>query len=301
MISEITVDGRSLFDLGVVLGKDSFKSLLQWSALKSVAINDWAEYDYIDPDLETPVLDKRNITMNFHAQGIDGYERFLAYLKRHAASVWYFPDLDVRISLRVDANNLQHVSRKWQSFSVTFVDDLPYHPDGEVEDSTHLGGGGFQIDDYHFDRWGVYILDGTLEKLRQVGKNKERLLVSENSRDGAVYDTDGDVKTASTDIGIKCLIRAANMPQCVVNYYNLLNYITRPKTRLIFVQKTMEMVECYYKSSTCENVHLKLASGAAGIAFTITFAVTGKGILRVLGNDGANEYLTDEQGVFLVP
>ena len=48
-------------------------------------------------------------------------------------------------------------------------------------------------------------------------------------------------------------------------------------------------------------VHLKLASGAAGIAFTITFAVTGKGILRVLGNDGANEYLTDEQGVFLVP
>lgn len=301
-ISEfVTVDNISLSDLGVVLGKDSFKSLLQWSALKSVKTNDWAEYDGIEADLSNPTLDKRNVTLNFHAQGIDGYERFLQYLTRHSESYWTFYDLGVALALRVDANSLQHVSKKWQSFSVTFVDDLPYHPVRAVTDSTALGGGGFIIDDYPFDFFGVHILDGTLEKLRQVGKVKERLTVAENSRDGAVYDTGGAVMTASNEISIKCLIRAVNMETCVNNYYALLNYIKRPNLRRIVVKSTLEILDCYYKSATCENVHLKLASGAAGIAFTIVFTVVGKGLLKIIGNDGANEYLTDEQGVFLAP
>ena len=91
------------------------------------------------------------------------------------------------------------------------------------------------------------------------------------------------------------------MPTLINNYYTLLNRLKSPHLRRIFVTSTMEVIECYYKSATCENVHLKLASGAAGIAFTIVFTVVGKGLLKIIGNDGANEYLTDEQGVFLAP
>ena len=302
MISNnITVDNVALSDLGVVLAPDSYKSVLQFPSLKSVKVNDWAEYDYIEPDLDSPTLDKRTVTLNFHANGIDGYERFIAYLERKSLFTWNFAELGVVLPLRIESNGLKHTSRKWQSFSVSFVDDAPYHPDGSVIVSKHYGGGGFVMDGVPLDYYGVFVLDGTLEKIRQIGKVKDRLTVSENSRDGAVYDYGGSLKTASNDIQIKCLIRAANMPTLINNYYALLNRLKSPHLRRIFVTSTMEVIECYYKSATCEDVHLHLASGAAGIAFTLTMTVVNKGVMRVLGDDADDYYLTDGSGKFLAP
>ena len=297
MISNnITVDNVALSDLGVVLAPDSYKSVLQFPSLKSVKVNDWAEYDYIEPDLDSPTLDKRTVTLNFHANGIDGYERFIAYLERKSLFTWNFAELGVVLPLRIESNGLKHTSRKWQSFSVSFVDDAPYHPDGSVIVSKHYGGGGFVMDGVPLDYYGVFVLDGTL-----IGKVKDRLTVSENSRDGAVYDYGGSLKTASNDIQIKCLIRAANMPTLINNYYALLNRLKSPHLRRIFVTSTMEVIECYYKSATCEDVHLHLASGAAGIAFTLTMTVVNKGVMRVLGDDADDYYLTDGSGKFLAP
>ena len=241
------------------------------------------------------------MTLNFHANGIDGYERFIAYLERKSLFTWNFAELGVILPLRIESNGLKHTSRKWQSFSVSFVDDAPYHPDGSVIVSRQFGGGGFLMDGVPLDYYGVFVLDGTLDKIRQIGKVKDRLTVSENSRDGAVYDYGGALKTASNDIQIKCLIRAANMPTLINNYYALLNRLKSPHLRRIFVTSTMEVIECYYKSATCEDVHRQLASGAAGIAFTITMTVVNKGVMRVLGDDAEDYYLTDEQGVFLAP
>lgn len=301
MLPVIYIDGVSLADLGVVLAPDSYRSVLQFPSLKSVKTNDWAEYDYIEPDLDSPTLDKRTVTLNFHANGIDGYERFIAYLESKSLFTWNFAELGVSLPLRIESNGLKHTSHKWQSFSVSFVDDAPYHPDGSVIVSRQFGGGGFLMDGVPLDYYGVCILDGTLEKIRQIGKVKDRLTVSENSRDGAVYDYGGALKTASNDIQIKCLIRAANMPTLINNYYALLKRLKSPHLRRIFVTSTLEVIECYYKSATCEDVHLHLASGAAGIAFTLTMTVVNKGVMRVLGDDAEDYYLTDEQGVFLAP
>lgn len=297
--NNIYIDGIPLADLGVVLAPDSYRSVLQFPSLKSVKTNDWAEYDYIEPDLDSPTLDKRTVTLNFHANGIDGYERFIAYLERKSLFTWNFAELGVILPLRIESNGLKHTSRKWQSFSVSFVDDAPYHPDGSVIVSKHYGGGGFLMDGVPLDYYGVCILDGTLEKIRQIGKVKDRLTVSENSRDGAVYDYGGSLKTASNDIQIKCLIRAANIATLINNYYALLNRLKSPRLRRIFVTATSEVIECYYKSATCENVHRQLSSGAAGIAFTLTMTVVNKGVMRVLGDDAEDYYLTDGSGRFL--
>jgi len=299
--NNIYIDGIPLSDLGVVLAPDSYKSVLQFPSLKSVKTNDWAEDDYIEPDLDSPTLDKRTVTLNFHANGIDGYERFIAHLERKSLFTWNFAELGVSLPLRIESNGLRHTSRKWQSFSVSFVDDAPYHPDGSVIVSRHYGGGGFLMDGVPLDYYGVFVLDGTLDKIRQIGKVKDRLTVSENSRDGAVYDYGGALKTASNDIQIKCLIRAANMPTLINNYYALLNRLKLPHLRRIFVSSTLEVIECYYKSATCEDVPLHLASGAAGIAFTLTMTVVNKGVMRVLGDDSEDYYLTDGSGKFLAP
>ena len=93
--NNIYIDGIPLSDLGVVLAPDSYRSVLQFPSLKSVKTNDWAEYDYIEPDLDSPTLDKRTVTLNFHANGIDGYERFIAYLERKSLFTWNFAELGV--------------------------------------------------------------------------------------------------------------------------------------------------------------------------------------------------------------
>lgn len=299
MNEKVYINNIPLIEKGVILAKDSYKSLLQWSSLKSVKSNSWAEHNYIEPDLLNPTLDKRTVTLNFHAQGLEGYENFMEYLLKTSSHVWTFTELGITINLRVMQNRLSNVNKKWQSFSVDFIDDEPYGQDVASIDNSVFGGGGFTLDDYTFDYFGVWILDGTLTGFRPIPKIKERLNINEPSRDGNVYDIDGDVRIDSGDITIKCLIRGRNLIECVNNYYALLNYIKRPKSRLIFVKSTMEMIECYYKSSVCNEVHKKLASGLAGIAFSITFVIIDKGVIETLSNDGQRFVLTDATGNYL--
>lgn len=297
---EIYVNNILLLDLGVVLAPDSLKSLLQWSPLKSVAYNDWAEEDYIEPDLESPVLDKRTVTLNFHAQGLDGYEQFMEFLTVNSLTTWNFTDLGVTLNLRVENNNVKSVTRKWQSFSVVFVDDAPYAPNFTLHEKTNLGGGGFTIDDYDFADFGVWILAGTLDKIRPIGKVKERLIINEQTQQGAVYDYQAEPTFQNNDITIKCLIRAETAAECINNYFALLKYLIRPNSRYIYVSSTTENITCYYKSSTC-NAVAQFATGLFGIAFDINFVVINREVLFVLSSDREdNVALTDEDGKYIV-
>jgi hypothetical protein len=296
MSAQLYIDGAPLEDLGVILAPDSYKSLLQFPALKSVKTNDWAEHDYIEADLHNPTLSKRTVTLNFHANGLDGYERFMAHLETKANFEWNFADLGVFIVLRVDSNSLKHTSEKWQSFSISFYDDEPYSPNSLLVPQWHLGGGGITLDDEGLDKFGVYVLDGTTDKIRQQGKVKQRLTIDDNSENGAVYDGGGTIQIASNEISVKCLIRAASMPVCVRNYYTLLNRIVAPELRCLFVGSLSEMIDCYYKSATCEDVCLKLNSGNAGIAFTLTFTVVNRYSMAVLSDDEAEFVLTTDGG-----
>lgn len=300
MTPNITIDGTPLQDLGVVLAPDSYKSVLQFPSLKSVQTNDWAEHDYIEPDLHNPTLAKRTVTLNFHANGLDGYERFLAHLETKANFTWNFADLGVLIVLRVESNSLKSTSRKWQSFSLTFYDDEPYAPNSLLVPQWNLGGGGITLDDEALAKFGAYVLDGTIDKIRQQGKVKQRLTIDENSADGAVYDGGGTIQIASNEISVKCLIRAASMPVCVANYFTLLNRLCAPDLRCMFVASLSEMIDCYYKSATCENVHLELNSGNAGIAFTFTMTVVNRQKVTFISDDEAEEVLTTDGGVALV-
>lgn len=297
MTPNIYIDGTPLEDLGVVLAPDSYKSLLQFPALKSVKTNDWAEHDYIEPDLHNPTLSKRAVTLNFHANGLSGYERFISHLETKSNFTWNFADLGVLIVLRVESNNLKSTGAKWQSFSLTFYDDEPYSPNSIVLPQWNLGGGGITLDDEALDKFGVYVLDGTNIKIRQQGKVKQRLTIDENSADGAIYDGSGTVQIASNEIAVKCLIRAFDMTTCIANYYTLLNRIVAPELRTLYVDATHEMIDCYYKSATCEDVCLKLASGNAGIAFTLTFTVVDRRTMTFLSNDAATHTLTTDSGV----
>jgi hypothetical protein len=287
-------------EYGVILGDKSYKSVIQWASLKDVNVNNWAEYDYVEPDLSNPKLEKRSVILNFHATGVEGFESFLDILTENSLNTFYFPELGITLPMRVEKSSLSNVNEKWQSFSVTFSDDTPFVIQNPTIEDIDLTPQGYLLDDVDLSTYGVSILDGTLKGLREIGDIKPRLTISEKSKNGAFYDYESDVNINSNSIKLKCLIRAKTLKNAVLNYYSLLNDLIKPSERKIFIRPTAEVILCYYKSCSVSEVYARLASGLAGIAFEVTLELVEKGTIVTLARDDERYALTDEDGTYLI-
>lgn len=298
----LLINDIPLQELGAVLAPDSYKSVLNWAKFKSFETNDWSEYDFVEPDLTNPKLDKRSVVLNFHAQGLDGYNQFIGYLLQHVYSFYEFTELGVTLRMRVDTNSIKSLGKKWQSFSITFIDDSPY-----LQVSPALSEMSFPDTDYKLDgvdlaRYGVTILQDTLKSVLQVGQVKERLTINESSFDGAIYDADGSIRFKVSNFTLKLLLRAQNIEAAVRNYYYLFNILKQAHTRrlIAILDRGIYSVNCYYSSSTVQGVYSKLSSGLAGIAFDVQFTTTDKDELRFLVDDDIEyKLLTDNNEILI--
>lgn len=303
-MEKLLINDIPLSELGAVLAPDSYKSVLTWAKFKSIQSNDWAEYNFAEYDLSKPTLDRRTVTLNFHANGANGYKRLMGYLLQYVYSFYEFPELGVTLRMRVDTNSLNHLG-KWQSFSVTFYDDAPYFQVSPSLSEMHLANTGYTLDGVDLSRYGIAILKDTIKTLMQKQGVKERLTISENSMDGAIYDgkaypTEADVIFKSGTFTLKCLIRAQNLVSVVRNYYYLYNLLRQSGTRRIYAEKLDETIECFYNQCTVNNVHKELASGFAGIAADISFTIVKRKIVTVLGTDNIDKALITHDNKFLI-
>lgn len=297
---KLIINNIPLRELGCVLAPDSYKSALQWSKIKSIASNDWAEYNYAEYDLSRITLDKRSVTLNFHATGKDGYRQFLNYLMQYVYSYYSFPELGITLRMRVDNNSIKSIGDKWQSFSITFFDDEPYRQQSSVFQMQEFAPTGYTLDGKDLSIYGIQILRGTLQSVTQKAQVKERLTINENSMNGVIYDINGDTKLKQQTFTLKCLLRAQNLTQTVANYYYLYELLRQTGTRRIHIKKLNENIDCFYNSSTVQAVHSQLASGLAGIAFDIVFQVEKRGFFTVLGNDSLTTAITNEDNDYLI-
>lgn len=289
-MEKLRINNIPIADFDVILGENSYKSLLQWPSLKSVQTNNWAEDDGIEVDLSAPRLSSRNFSLYFHGYGEDRYAEFISYLSNSAINDFWFPELGIKLSLRVDSNSLSKMQGNWQSFSINFVDDSPrmvFEPlliDGTPTD--------YQIDGTDFADYGLIVLEGTDKSLKQLPKNKQRLTISLDSQDGAVYDSDGSVNTESTKATLKLLLRAKTIHECIRLYYTFLRDMTTPQSKELFRADKIESYECYYDSNSVSNFCL-LHSGLWGIVFDLTINI----IRYSIGDD---EYIVDDSGLIML-
>lgn len=298
-MEKLLINDIPLSDLGAVLAPDSYKSVLTWSKFKTLQSNDWAEYNFVEYDLSQPTLDKRTVTLNFHANGEEGYLRFFNYLHQYVYSFFEFPELGVTLRLRVDNNNLSHLG-KWQSFSITFADDAPYFQVSPTLSNVHLADTGYKLDGHDLSLYGCAILKDTLKSVMQKQGIKERLLVNENSQNGALYDEGGDKMFKGGTFTLKILLRAQNLTFAVRNYYYLYNLLRQSGTRRIYVETLDETIGCFYDQCSVSAVHNRLSSGMAGIAFDLTFNITKRNMVTVLSNDELTKALTTENDKYLI-
>lgn len=272
-MEKLLINDIPLSELGAVLAPDSYKSVLTCTKFKSLQSNDWAEYNYTEYDLSSPTLDKRTVTLNFHANGADGYSRFMEYLLQYVYSYYEFPELGVTLRMRIDTNSLKNIDGKWQSFSINFFDDEPFTQSNAVVRFQDFADTGYTLDGTDLAVYGISILKGTLQTIVQKPQLKERLTISENSMDGAIYDQGGEIRFKQQTITLKCLLRAETLAIARANYYYLFELLKQSgKRRLVVTEKNLAL-DCFYNSGTCNAVHKKMSSGFAGIAFDLTLNI----------------------------
>lgn len=293
-MEKLTINGIGLTELGAILAPESYKSVLQWAKFKSIASNDWAEHNYAEYDLSKPTLDKRSVTLNFHAKGENGYRQVINYLLEYVYSFYEFPELGITLRMRVDGNSLSSIEGTWQSFSVNFVDDAPYRQQAAVVSLQNFKLTGYTLDGTDLAKYGIAILKGTLQSVIPKSSVKERLTISENSMDGAFYDSRGVIRLKPQSITLKCLLRAQTLPVAVANFFYLLELFKQSGKRRIFVEILQDTIDCFYSSCTVGAVHKQLNSGNAGIAFDITVNVIKRNVTTVLGSDDLTKALVKD-------
>lgn len=270
-MEKLIINDIPLPELGAILAPDSYKSVLMWSKFKSLQSNDWAEYNYTEYDLTSPKLDKRSVTLNFHANGANGYNRFMEYLLQYVYSYYEFPELGVTLRMRIDTNSLKSIDGKWQSFSINFFDDEPYRQQSAVVRFQNFRDTGYELDNVDLAKYGISILKGSYQSFVQIPQLKERLTISENSMDGAIYDHGSDIKFKQRSFTLKCLLRAETLQYAVANYYYIYELLRQSGARKIMYKNLR--CNCFYNSCNVTAVHSKMSSGNAGIAFDVTFNV----------------------------
>lgn len=316
-MEKLYINDIPLSELGCVLAPDSYKSALQWAKFKSIRSNDWAEHNYLEYDLEKPTLDKRTVTLNFHANGSDGYRWFMEYLMQYVYSYYYFPELSLTLRMRIDQNSLKSIDGKWQSFSINFIDDEPHRQQPLTVSFQDFPETGYALDGIDLATYGISILKGTLQTIVKKPNIKERLLINENSADGTIYDGNAEYRYKPNTFTLKCLLRAENLTSAVANYYHIYELLRQSGTRRIqaqspalyllgeedgrevWVRMPAENIDCWYNQCTVNAVHKQLSSGFAGIAFDMSFNIVSRAVVTVLGTDDETTALTSDTSLLV--
>ena len=244
------IDGTDILaEFGVVVKEGGYAELLAYPPLKSVTTNDWQEEDGIEVDLSAPVLNTRELTINFIAlNGIEGIGALAALLSDMSYHDFYHGQMGRRYRLRLVKQPNFQWSAELGFVAFRFADDFPLQgyeyktPVSSVSPYSDYG-----LDDRLMTEYGVRVLQGTLASIDKAPDVKPNLLRNIKTEQGALYDN-ASVTFKSKDVQLNCLMRADNMAEFWRNYDALLFDLTRPGERRLSVAVRGREFPCFYKS-----------------------------------------------------
>lgn len=287
MIGNLYIDGRDVYALyGVFTAQGAYDDLLCYASLKSVAVNDWQEEDGEEPDLSAPVLDSREVAVKFGVHGSNyALGAFVEMFSGGAYHTFDFRDLGRSYKLRLVSQPNLAAAYGLGLVTLRFADDFPL--DGyvyEAPQSEIVATQGYEIDDVDFSRYGVRILQGTLEEVNKSPSVKKNLLRNIASEKGVMYDGES-VVFDTKEVRLNCLMRANTLPEFWRNYDALLFDLTKANERGLYVDSVGESYPCFYKSCSVSEF---CPSDGVWFRFSITLVFTS---FRV----GADEYILSSE------
>lgn len=273
MTDRLFIDGKDAFaEYGVFVSEGGYNDLVAFPSLKSVKSIDWQEEDGIDADLSTPVLDSKEFNMKFTLSG--AYYRlgaFIELLSGKAYHVFNFKEIGRTFRLRLVSHTNLDIALYLGFITLRFADDFPMDGYTYAAPASAIPAyDDYKIDERRFTDYGVRVLEGTLAEIEKSPAVKQNLLRNIRTQSGAIYDGER-VTFKSKEVKVKCLMRAATLPELWRNYDALIFDLVRPDERQLYVDATSEEYPCHYKSCTVTDFY---GSGKIWLAFTITLVFT---------------------------
>lgn len=273
MNGRLYIDGLDAFTTyGIYVMEGGYNELIAWAPLKEVDYNDWQEEDGIEADLSDPMLDTREVSINFAVPSLmAGFINLLEVLSDEAYHEFDCRSIGRTYKLRLTAQpNLDKV-RDFGFVSLKFADDFPLEGYTYLAPQSSIA----ENDDYMLDNkpmsyWGVNVLRGTMAEVMKNPNVKTNLLRNIRTKSGATYDSK-NVTYKSKDVKVKCLMRASSLTQLWRNYDALLFDLTRKDERMFEALEIAEDFPCYYKN--CQ-VSAFYPTGKIWLEFTFTLSFT---------------------------
>ena len=279
MSSRIYIDGIDTYEAySLSLADGSYAELVSFPSLKNVEFNDWHEKNGVDPDLSDPVLDARNITLNFFIVGpISLYKAFIGAISDGSYHNINFAEIGLILRLRlVSCGSVTSVGNL-HSFELSFSDDFPqkgYSYEMPMSELTPLND--FAIDDKDIALYGIRAKQGTLDGILSMPDVKPNLTVDIQSVAGIEYDGK-TVVYKSKEAEIICLMKSKSIEEFWRNWNALLYDLIRPGERELTISSINAKVPFYYKGCSVESFFCD--DGNVWFEFTISIELF-KGLIE---------------------
>lgn len=273
MIGRLYIDGNDAYkQYGVYVVQGGWNELIAYPPLKPVDSNDWQEEDGIEPDLSSPVLNSREVQIQFAFS--DVFEHFIAFIECLSDGAYHeFECSYIKRTFRLRMTKLPNldVTRNLGLAAIKFVDDTPllcYRY--KVPNSIIVQSDDYMIDDRMLTDYGCRVLKGTLREFLRPSRVKPNLTRDIKIVSGSIYDA-LNVTFNSKDVNIYCLMRGESLKELWRNYDALLFHLIRPQERMLSVKQLEQTFPCYYKSCQVTEFY---PDNKIWLAFTITLTLT---------------------------
>lgn len=256
MTGDLIIDGSwdAYTNAGVMV--EDYSDLFSWPGLKPFYINNWHEQNGIEPDLSSPKLNTRNLTIKFAFIGENRYSTFLD--KIASAPVYHtfnFAEIGRTYTLRYISSDFSEL-KIFGRFSITFAEDDHLSGYSYVAPTNSIAQScGYQLDSKDLADFGVMITDATLKNVMNLPTVKDNLLVNIDSQSGVYYDDD-IIKFKEKDVEIGVFIEATSLTELWKNQKALLYKLTQSGARTLYIDDTDTSYQCFYKGFAVDRYHL---------------------------------------------
>lgn len=246
------IDGVDVYTAyGVSVSDVAYDDLVCLPNLKTIAFNDWHEKNGIEPDLSFPVIAAHDVTIPFHIVGEYGnYKAFIAAISDGSYHLFNFASIGLTKELRlVGCGDIESVGDLC-SFSLTFSDDEPMKGYAYSAPSSKWHQyGDFLLDGIDFANYGIRMLRGTMDSIKQRPDVKENLKRDVSTKVGIIYDGENVVYKSRT-AQLRCLMRASDSTEFWRNRNALVYNLTKPGERILTVTELDKDIPCFYKGAS---------------------------------------------------
>ena len=269
------VDGRdAMTEYGIFVEKGGYKGVVQMPSFKKLDTTEWEEFDGIEVDLLSPVLDTRQFQIQFCITNIRYAEDFFDDLATGAYHTFLFNELGKTYRLRMVSNGSFSSFVKLGKLTLTFADDFPSVPSGNIYQLGKSGvrQSGYELDGVDFSQFGSYMLKGSDDSIRKAANIREALKIDVKSVSGISYD-DEEVHFKSKDVTLKLLIDADNITEFWRRYNSLFAILMQSESRILYFANLPAEYDCYYKNMSVSKFEI-LKGGRIWCEFSVVLVFT---------------------------